>query len=161
MSEDISSFEGGCIEQQSQEVVDELLDQYPRIFSEMMLNDGTKVAIFHNDIHIPEENREELPPYRYISLSKYGLTLFNASCKGPLGWELTRKAVQAIIELSNGQEVEDLLISEWNHCIRNRINKGLMPLKKVLRTVTVTGRNIRGGVERFYATATRSSHSVV
>jgi len=149
-SEEVYQGKEISLEEENQSIVNTALEQHPRFFKEMWLEDGTKVAIFHNDIRIPKEEKDVLPPYRYISLSKYGLTLFNSSSKAPLGWDLTRKAIQLIIELSNGEEVEDLLISEWNNCIRNRINKGLIPLKKVLRSVTVTGKNIRDGVRGFY-----------
>jgi hypothetical protein len=160
-SEEIYQEKEIGLEEENQRIVNTALKQYPRFFKEMWLEDGTKAAIFYNDIRIPEERKDRLPPYRYISLSKYGLTLFNSSSKAPLGLELTRKAIQLIVELSNGEEVEDLLISEWNHCIRNRINKGLIPLKKVLRSVTVTGKNVKDGVKGFYSTVSKPSYSVI
>jgi hypothetical protein len=137
------------LEEESERIVNIAIEQYPNLFTEMKLEDGTTAAVFYNDVRISKEDKDLLPPYRYISLSKHGLTLFNASCEGPLGYELTRKAIELLIELSNGKEVEDLLVSEWKNCIRNRINKGLFPLKKILRTVTVTGKNIKGGVRGF------------
>ncbi len=138
------------LQEENERIVNMVLEQYPKLFKEIKLQDGTTAAIFYNDVRISKEDKEVLPPYRCISLSKYGLTQFNASCEGPLGWELTRKAVELLIEVSNGQEVRDLLVSEWKNCIRNRINKGLFPLKKILRTVTVTGNNIKDGVREFY-----------
>jgi hypothetical protein len=150
LSQEMSQEKEISLEEENQRIVDTVLEQHPKLFKEMILEDGTKTAIFYNDIRIPKEDKDLLPPYRYISLSKYGLTEFNSSTSLPLGWELTRKAIQLIIELSNGKEVEDLLISEWKNCIRNRINKGFFPLKKVLRTVTVTGKNVKDGVRGFY-----------
>lgn len=160
-SQEIYQGKETSLEEENQRIVNTALEQHPRSFKEMWLEDGTKAAVFYNDVRIPEEDRGLLPPYRYISLSKYGLTLFNSSSRAPLGWELTRKAVQLIVELSNGEEVEDSLISEWNHCIRNRINKGLIPLKKVLKTVAVTGKNVKDGVRGFYNVVSKPPYSVV
>jgi hypothetical protein len=140
---------GVSLEEENERIANMVIEEYPKLFTEMKLGDGTTAAVFYNDVRVYKEDRDLLPPYRYISLSKHGLTLFNTSCEGPLGYELTRKAIELLIELSDGQEVEDLLVSEWKNCIRNRINKGLIPLRKVLRTVTVTGKNIRDGVRGF------------
>ncbi len=138
------------LEQDNQEIVNAVLEQYPKIFEEMQLQDGTTVAILYNDMHISKEDKDILPPYQYISLSKYGLTQFNASCKRPLGLELTKKAVRLLIELSDGEEIKDLSVSEWHQCSRNRINKGLIPLKKILRTVAITGITVKNGVKDIY-----------
>jgi hypothetical protein len=67
-----------------------------------------------------------------------------------LGWTITTNAIASLIELSDGQEVEDLVVSEWKRWKRNRINKGIIPLKMVLRSVTVTGVHLRYGIEDFY-----------
>jgi hypothetical protein len=91
-----------------------------------------------------------LPPYDYFVFSSKGLTQFNASYKGFLSWPITTNAVSALIELSEGEEIENLVVSEWKRWKRNRRNKGLIPLKMVLRSVTVTGVHLEDGIESFY-----------
>jgi hypothetical protein len=130
--------------------VEGLLDEYPKSFKELTLKDGTRAAVLYNDALISQENKEVLPPYEYFVFSKYGLTQFRSSTKKFLGWTITTNAISALIELSNGQEVENLVVSEWKRWKRNRINKGLIPLKMVLRFVTVTGIHQDDGIEDFY-----------
>lgn len=130
--------------------VEKLLEEYPRTIKELILKDGSKSAVLYNDVLISEENKEILPPYKYFVFSKYGLTQFNSSYKGFLGWTITTNAIAALIELSNGEEVENLVVSERKRWKRNRINKGLIPFKMVLRSVTVTGIHQEEGIEDFY-----------
>ncbi|MFA7628033.1 MAG: hypothetical protein WCY37_01280 [Candidatus Dojkabacteria bacterium] len=146
------SFQGEDIniEIKNSYYVEKLLDEHTRTFKELLLKDGTKAAVLYNDVLISQENKEILPPYEYFVFSKYGLTQFNSSYKGFLGWTITTNAVASLIELSKGEEVENLVVSEWKRWKRNRINKGLIPLKMVLRSVTVTGRHQEEGIEDFY-----------
>jgi hypothetical protein len=142
--------EDNTVEAKNNHYVEQLLVEHPRTFKELLLKDGTKAAVLYNDALISQENKEILPPYEYFVFSKYGLTQFKSSTKKFLGWTITTNAISALIELSNGQEVENLVVSEWKRWKRNRINKGLMPLKMVLRSVTVTGIHQEDGIEDFY-----------
>ena len=142
--------DGSNIEAKNSCYVKNLLGEYPEIFKELILKDGTESAILYNDSLVSKENKEILPPYDYFVFSKYGLTQFNSSYKGFLGWTVITNAVESLIELSNGNVVEDLVVSEWKRWKRNRINKGLLPLKMVLRSVTVTGLHLEDGIEDFY-----------
>jgi hypothetical protein len=130
--------------------VEKLLEEYPKTFKELILRDGSESAVLYNDALISEENKEILPPYEYFVFSKYGLTQFNSSYKGFLGWTIITNAVESLIKLSDGREVEDLVVYEWKKWKRNRINKGLIPLKMVLRFVTVTGSHLEDGIDDFY-----------
>jgi hypothetical protein len=138
------------VEAKNNHYVEELLAEYPRTFKELILKDDTKVAILYNDALISQEDKEILPPYDYFAFSKYGLTQFNSSFKGFLGWTITTNAISALIEVSKGEEVVDMVVSEWRKWKRNRINKGLIPLKMVLRSVTVSGVHLEDGIEDFY-----------
>lgn len=142
--------EDNSLEAKNNQYVEELLQEYPRTIKELILKDGSKSAVLYNDALIRPEDKEVLPPYEYFVFSKYGLTQFRSSTKNFLGWTITTNAISALIELSNGQEVENLVVSEWKRWKRNRINKGLMPLKMVLRSVTVTGIHQDEGIEDFY-----------
>jgi len=151
MEQGVLESESVNSEEENQGYVDVFLDKYPRIFKEVFLeDDGSNAAVLYNDARVSPEGKEILPDYRYIALSKYGLTLFNTSCEAPLGYELTRKAILKLIEVSDGKEVKNLVVSEWNNCKRNRINKGFFPLKKILRSVTVSGRNVKEGVGELF-----------
>jgi hypothetical protein len=143
-------FEVEDIEAKNSYYTKKLLEEYPETFKELVLKDDSTSAILYNDALIGEENKEILPPYDYFVFSKYGLTEFNSSYKGFLGWTIITNAVESLIELSNGQEVKDLVVYEWRKWKRNRINKGLIPLKMVLRSVTVTGSHLEDGIEDFY-----------
>lgn len=138
------------IETKNNQYVESLLEEQSGTFKELLLEDGSRSAVLYNDSSISEENKEILPPYSYFVFSKYGLTQFNSSYNGFLGWTITTKAISSLIELSNGQEVENLVVYEWKKWKRNRINKGLIPLKMVLRSVTVTGVHLEDGIEDFY-----------
>ncbi len=138
------------IEAKNSYYVEKLLEDYPRTFKELVLKDSTKSVVLYNDFLISEENKEILPPYDYFVFSKYGLTQFNSSYKSFLGWPIITNAVDSLMKLSNGNMVEDLVVSEWKRWKRNRINKGLLPLKMVLRSVTVTGFHLEDGIEDFY-----------
>ncbi len=143
-------FEFKNIELENQYFTDTVLKEHPKVFEEMKLRDGSNVAILSNDALITKEDKQILPPYMYIVLSKYGITQFNASTRNPLGWEIMNKAITGIIELSNGQEVGDLLISEWKPFPRNRINKYLIKLRSMVRSLTVSGVHFTSGVRDFY-----------
>lgn len=134
----------------NQEYVDRVLNDYPKLFKEIFLKDGSNVAVLFNDALISEREKEVLPNYRYIVLAKYGLTQFNTSSNRYLSYDLLTEAIQKIVEVSNGEEVDNILISEWRKPIRNRINKGFIPLKAILVTTEVSGINIAKGIENFY-----------
>jgi hypothetical protein len=144
-----SESEDNSLEAKNNHYVEALLEEYPRTIKELILKDGSKAAVLYNDALISQEDKEALPSYEYLVFSKYGLTQFRSSTKKFLGWTITTNAISALIELSNGQEVENLVVSEWKRWKRNRINKGLMPLKMVLRSVTVTGIHQDDGIEDF------------
>jgi len=150
LEQDLFEVEDPNIEAKNIQYVEKFLDEQPIIFNELVLQDGSRAAVLYNDALISEKNKEILPAYDYFVFSKYGLTQFNSSFKGFLGWTITTNAVASLIELSNGQEVEDLVVSEWKRWKRNRINKGLIPLKMVLRSVRVTGIHLEDGIEDFY-----------
>ncbi len=155
LEQSLFEVEDTTIEAKNIQYVDRLLDEQPKTFKELVLKDGSRSAVLYNDSLISKENKEILPPYEYFVFSKYGLTQFNSSYKGFLGWNITTSAIEALIELSNGQEVENLVVSEWKKWKRNRINKGLFPLKMVLRSVTVTGIHLEDGIEDFYENVLR------
>lgn len=150
LEQSLFEAEDNSVEVKNNRYVEKLLDEYPQTFKELVLKDNTKAAVLYNDALISEENKEVLPPYDYFVFSKYGLTQFNCSYKGFLSWTITTNAITSLIELSNGQEIEGLVVSEWKRCVRNRINKGIKPLKMVLRSVTVTGIHLEDGIEDFY-----------
>jgi len=131
----------------NQDVVNRLLDEYSKNFNELFLEDGSRVAMFQNSALI---RRERISGYEYVGLSKYGLTEFDSSCKRPLGYDVIVKCISKLIELSNGNEIEELAISEWRKPVRNRINKGLFKLEAIIRTIYITGRNMPNRVEGFY-----------
>jgi len=161
MEQGILESESVNSEEENQGYVDVVLDKYPRIFKEVFLEEGSNAAVLYNDARVSQEEKESFPDYRYLAVSKYGLTMFNTSSKRPLGYELTRKTILKLIELSDGSEVRDLVVSEWNNCKRNRINKGFFPLEKILRSVTVSGKNVKEGVKEFYSTVSEIPHSMI
>jgi hypothetical protein len=150
VEQDIFEVGDNNIEAKNNYYTEKILGEYPKTFKELILKDGSRSAVLYNDSLISENNKEILPPYDYFVFSKYGLTEFNSSYKGFLGWTIVTNAVESLIELSNGNEVENLVVYEWRKWKRNRINKGLIPLKKILRTVTVTGIHLEDGIEDFY-----------
>jgi hypothetical protein len=150
LEQNLFEAEDMSIEAKNNYYIEKLLEEYPKTFKELVLKDGSKSAVLYNDALISEENKEILPPYKYFVFSKYGLTKFNSSYKGFLGWTIITNAVESLIELSNGQEVKNLVVYEWRQWKRNRINKGLIPLKMVFRSVTVTGSHLGDGIEDFY-----------
>jgi len=150
LEQESSVFQMNNIESKNNYYVDHLLEEYPRTFNELILKDGNRAAILYNDALISKENKEVLPPYDYFVFSRKGLTQFNSSYKDFLGWTITTNAIELLIELSDGREVENIVVSEWKRWKRNRINKGLIPLKMVLRSVTVTGIHLEDGIEGFY-----------
>lgn len=138
-------------ETENQYFTDILIKRNPRFFQGMELwQSNSSMAFLSNDALIPQEDKEILPPYMYFVFSKFGLTQFNCSSKCPLGIEIMNKAVQGIIELSKGEEVNDLIISEWKAFHRVRRTKGLLKLKKNIRSLTVSGVHICDGVRSFY-----------
>jgi hypothetical protein len=150
LEQESSVFQTNNIESKNNHYVEELLDEYPKTFRELILKDGSRAAILYNDALISKENKEILPPYDYFVFSSKGLTQFNCSYKGFLSWTITTNAIELLIELSSGEEVRDLVVSEWKRWRRNRINKGIIPFKIVLRSVTVTGVHLEDGIEDFY-----------
>lgn len=136
---------------ENQYYTDMLIKENSRFFQEMeLLGTDSNMAFLSNDALIPQEDKEILPPYMYFVFSKFGLTQFNSSSKCTLGIEMMNKAVRGIIELSNGQQVNDLVISEWKYFHRIRKDKGLLKLKMNIRSLTVSGVHITNGVRDFY-----------
>jgi hypothetical protein len=146
------------LEFENQQYVDNAFEKYPKLFKEFLLKDGSNVAILFNDSLISQEGKEILPKYEYIALSKYGLTQFNTSNIEYLGYGLLVEAITSLIEKSDDEEVYDLPITEWKKPIRNRINKGLLKLEAIVRTVYISGKNIPNGVEDFYSQTIKRLH---
>jgi len=143
-----SNFEN--IEEENQYFTDILLNDYQRVFQDMKLEDGSKVALLSNDASISQEDKEILPQYMYIALSRHGITLINCSPKVIPGYEIMRKAISGIIEISEGEKIDELLVSEWRQFHRIRKTKGLLKLKAIIRTVSVCGVNFKESVKDFY-----------
>lgn len=137
------------IEEINQQITDQVLAEYPKYFEEYLLDDGSNIALLQNNRRIPEEDKEILPPYQFIALSKYGLTEFNCSYS-PLEWERTKKAIMLLIELSCGEEIKDMVVSHWHAFHRIRKTKGLIKLKKNIKSVLITGVNMLFEVKDFY-----------
>ena len=150
LEQESSMFQINNIENKNNHYLEKLLEEYPKTVEGLILKDGSRAVVLYNDALISEENKEVLPPYDYFVFSSKGLTQFNSSYKGFLGYTITTNAIASLIELSRGEEVRGLVVSEWKKWKRNRINKGLMPLKMVLRSVTVTGVHLEDGIEAFY-----------
>ncbi|HOZ44733.1 MAG TPA: hypothetical protein PLN39_01870 [Candidatus Dojkabacteria bacterium] len=137
------------IEEINQQITNQVLAEYPKYFEEYLLDDGSNIALLQNNRRIPEEDKEILPPYQFIALSKYGLTEFNCSYS-PLEWERTKKAIMLLIELSCGEEIRDMVVSHWHAFHRIRKTKGLIKLKKNIKSVLITGVNMLFEVKDFY-----------
>lgn len=137
------------IEEINQQITNQVLAEYPKYFEEYLLDDGSNIALLQNNRRIPEEDKEILPPYQFIALSKYGLTKFNCSYS-PLEWERTKKAIMLLIELSCGEEIKDMVVSHWHAFHRIRKTKGLIKLKKNIKSVLITGVNMLFEVKDFY-----------
>jgi len=137
------------IEEINQHITNQVLAEYPKYFEEYLLDDGSIIALLQNNRRIPEEDKEILPPYQFIALSKYGLTEFNCSYS-PLEWERTKKAIMLLIELSCGEEIKDMVVSHWHAFHRIRKTKGLIKLKKNIKSVLITGVNMLFEVKDFY-----------
>lgn len=137
------------IEEINQQITNQVLAEYPKYFEEYLLDDGSNIALLQNNRRIPEEDKEILPPYQFIALSKYGLTEFNCSYL-PLEWERTKKAIMLLIELSCGEEIRDMVVSHWHAFHRIRKTKGLIKLKKNIKSVLITGVNMLFEVKDFY-----------
>jgi len=144
------------VEEQNQIITDTVLEEYPKIFEEIILDDGSNVALLQNNARICEEQKRFLPEYQFIAVSKHGLTLFNCSYT-PLEWERTKKAIEYLIELSCGEEIKDLIVSHWHPFKRIRKTKGLLKLKKNIKSVLVTGVNLLYGVKDFYDNISRTT----
>lgn len=143
--------DSSSIEEENQIITEAILEEYPTFFQEIILDDGSNAALFTNNARVKEEDKELLPPYEYIAVSKHGLTQFNCSYSPtPLEWERTKKAILQLIEISCGEEVKNLLISHWHPFHRIRKTKGLLKLKKNIKTVLVTGVNLAYEVKDFY-----------
>ena len=137
------------IEEINQQITNQVLAEYPKYFEEYLLDDGSNIALLQNNRRIPDEDKEILPPYQFIALSKYGLTEFNCSYS-PLEWERTKKAIMLLIELSCGEEIRDMVVSHWHAFHRIRKTKGLIKLKKNIKSVLITGVNMLFEVKDFY-----------
>lgn len=137
------------VKEQNQIITDTVLQEYPKFFEEMILDDGSNVALFHNNVWITQEQKEILPKYEYIAMSQHGLTLFNCSYS-TLEWERTKKAIEYLIDLSCGEEVKDLIVSHWHQFHRVRRTKGLLKLKMNIKSVLITGVNLLYDVKDFY-----------
>lgn len=137
------------IEETNQRITDKVLEEYPEFFEEYILDDGSNVALLQNNYRIKPEARLLLPPYQFIAVSRHGLTEFNCSYK-PLEWERTKKAITYLIELSCGEEIKDLVVSHWHAFHRIRKTKGLIKLKKNIKSVLITGVNLLYEVKDFY-----------
>lgn len=137
------------IEEINQQITNQVLAEYPKYFEEYLLDDGSNIALLQNNRRIPDEDKEILPPYQFIALSKYGLTEFNCSYS-PLEWERTKKAIMLLIELSCGEEIKDMVVSHWHAFHRIRKTKGLIKLKKNIKSVLITGVNMLFEVKDFY-----------
>lgn len=138
------------IEEENQYFTDILLNDYQRVFEDVKLEDGSMAAMLCNDSRIPPEDKEILPQYMYIALSRHGITLINCSPRVIPGYEIMRKAISGIIEISDGEQIDDLLVSEWKQFHRIRKTKGLLKLKAIIRTVSVCGVNFKESVKDFY-----------
>ena len=137
------------IEEINQQITNQVLAEYPKYFEEYLLDDGSNIALLQNNRRIPEEDKEILPPYQFIALSKYGLTEFNCFYS-PLEWERAKKAIMLLIELSCGEEIKDMVVSHWHAFHRIRKTKGLIKLKKNIKSVLITGVNMLFEVKDFY-----------
>lgn len=137
------------IEEINQQITNQVLVEFPRYFEEYILDDGSNIALLQNNRRISEEDKEILPPYQFIALSKYGLTEFNCSYS-PLEWERTKKAIMLLIELSCGEEIKDMVVSHWHAFHRIRKTKGLIKLKKNIKSVLITGVHLLYEVKDFY-----------
>ena len=145
--EDINGNDLEISQKRNDGIVGLLIEEHPLKFYELFLEDGSRVAMFQN---FPLVRSERVSEYEYVGLSKYGLTEFDSSCKRPLGYDVIVKCISKLIELSNGNEIEELAISEWRKPVRNRINKGFFKLEAIIRTIYITGRNMPNRVEGFY-----------
>lgn len=137
------------IEEINQQITNQVLVEFPRYFEEYILDDGSNIALLQNNRRISEGDKEILPPYQFIALSKYGLTEFNCSYS-PLEWERTKKAIMLLIELSCGEEIKDMVVSHWHAFHRIRKTKGLIKLKKNIKSVLITGVHLLYEVKDFY-----------
>jgi len=55
-----------------------------------------------------------------------------------------------LIELSCGEEIKDMVVSHWHAFHRIRKTKGLIKLKKNIKSVLITGVNMLFEVKDFY-----------
>ena len=134
----------------NQIITDYLLTTYPKFFEEFMLDKTTNIGVLSNNRRISDEDKEMLPDYDYMVASKHGLTLFNCSYSPlPLEWERLQKAINYLIENSRGEVIEDILISHWHPFHRIRKTKGLLKLKKNIKSVLITGIHIEEGLKDF------------
>ena len=138
------------IEEENQYYTDILPNNHQRVFQDVKLEDGSMAALLSNDARISKEDKEILPQYMYIALSRYGITLINFSPKVIPGYEIMRKAISGLIEISDGEQVDELQVSEWKQFHRVRRTKGLLKLKAILRTVSVSGIHLKESVRDFY-----------
>jgi len=138
------------IQEENQYYTDILLNEHQKVFQDVKLEDGSMVALLSNDAMSSQEDKEILPQYMYIALSRHGITLINCSPKVIPGYEIMRKAISGLIEISDGEQIDNLQVSEWRQFHRIRKTKGLLKLKAILRTVSVSGVHFKESVKDFY-----------
>lgn len=139
------------IEEENQYFTDILLNNNnQKVFEDVKLEDGSMAALLSNDSRIAPQDKEILPQYMYIALSRHGITLINCSPKVLPGYEIMKKAISGLIEISDGEQIDELLVSEWKQFHRIRKTKGLHKLKAIIRTVSVCGINFKESVKDFY-----------
>ena len=144
------SFDQTEVEEKNSEYVNRLLDEYPQLFGELHLEDGSRVAVFYKNSLVSKEVDNLPNNYKYTVFSKHGVTEFESKSDEYLGTEITKKAIELLIETSNGNEVNLTEVLEWKRAGRNRINRGLIPLSMILHRVRVVGRHLDCAVEDFY-----------
>lgn len=144
------SFDKTEVEKKNSEYVNRLLDEYPQLFGEIHLEDGSRVAVFYKNSPVSKEAFNLPMNYTYTAFSKHGVTEFEPEPEQYLGTEIIKRAMESLIRMGGGEEVSDLEVSKWKRLVRNRINKGLIPLKMVMNRVKIIGRHLDCAVEDFY-----------
>lgn len=137
--------------EENQKITDCIIEEYPRFFEPFQLDQDTTIGVLSNNRRVPESDKYILPPFDYIVASRHGLTLFNCSYSPiPLEWERLHKTAKFLIENSDGEILEDIIISRWRPLLRNRKMKGLLKLKQTINSVLITGIHLKDGLEDFY-----------
>lgn len=132
-------------------ITNNIIQEHSRLFATFTLEDRSYVGVLFQGRRFEQETNPILPPFEYIVVSKYGLTLFNCSYTPiPLEWERVKKSVEYLVERSHGEILEDFLISSWQRIPSTRKTKGLKKLKMNIRSVLVSGVHFKEGLEPFY-----------